>query len=111
MEVSEDGLYWESAGILSDGSVFAWQEFALPEKHRWLRLTAVAGTPVLNEIAVVSADGNSLLALDAGKTVPGETLIDEQADVPLHLSWYDSTYFDEIYHARTAYEHLLGAEP
>ena len=31
VEVSEDGLYWESAGILSDGSVFAWQEFALPE--------------------------------------------------------------------------------
>ena len=65
---------------------------------------------MLNEIAVVSADGNSLLALTL-ENGSGETLIDEQADVPLHLSWYDSTYFDEIYHARTAYEHLLGAEP
>lgn len=110
VEVSEDGLYWESAGILSDGSVFAWQEFALPENTHWLRLTAVAGTPVLNEIAVVSADGNSLLELTL-EDGSGETLIDEQAEVPLHPSWYDSTYFDEIYHARTAYEHLLGAEP
>lgn len=25
--------------------------------------------------------------------------------------WYNSTYFDEIYHARTAYEHLAGTVP
>ena len=28
--------------------------------------------------------------------------------MPDHPSYYNSTYFDEIYHARTAYEHLHG---
>ena len=39
-------------------------------------------------------------------------LIDEpdsmEGDYP---SWYNSTYFDEIYHARTAYEHLHKMQP
>ncbi len=110
VEVSPDGVTWESAGSLTDDSVFAWQEFALPEESRYLRLTAVSGTPVLNEIAVTSRDGESLLSLTL-LDGEGQSLVDEQGEVPLHPTWYDSTYFDEIYHARTAYEHLLGAEP
>ncbi len=39
-------------------------------------------------------------------------LVDEpdsmEGDYP---SWYNSTYFDEIYHARTAYEHLHQMQP
>lgn len=38
-------------------------------------------------------------------------LTDEQNVVPLYPSYMNSTYFDEIYHARTAYEHILGLEP
>lgn len=110
VEVSSDGEVWSSAGILSDDSVFAWQEFQLTEGTQYLRLTAVSGTPVINEIAVITPDGENMveLSLLSGN---GQALIDEQRDVPLHPTWYDSTYFDEIYHARTAYEHLLGAEP
>ena len=35
-------------------------------------------------------------------------LIDEQDTLEGEPGWYNSTYFDEIYHARTAYEHLHG---
>ena len=35
-------------------------------------------------------------------------MIDEQDTVPAEPSYYNSMYFDEIYHARTAYEHLHG---
>ncbi len=110
VEVSSDGTQWVQAGSLTDDSVFAWQEFALPEGTYYLRLTASSGTPVLNEIAVTSLDGQSLLSLTLMEG-EGQALLDEQEAVPLYPSWYDSTYFDEIYHARTAYEHLLGAEP
>ncbi len=110
VEVSSDGSQWVEAGSLTDDSVFAWQEFSLPEGSYYLRLTASSGTPVLNEIAVTSLDGQSLLSLTLVDG-EGQALLDEQAEVPLHPTWYDSTYFDEIYHARTAYEHLLGAEP
>ena len=41
----------------------------------------------------------------------GEALTDEQGVVPLYISYENSTYFDEIYHARTAYEHILQLEP
>ena len=31
--------------------------------------------------------------------------------VPELISWKNSAVFDEIYHPRTAYEHIIGAEP
>ena len=37
--------------------------------------------------------------------------MDEQEQVPLYFGYETSAYFDEIYHARTAYEHLLNLEP
>lgn len=42
---------------------------------------------------------------------PAEHLIDEQDTCVGEPSWYNGTYFDEIYHARTAYEHLHGQAP
>lgn len=35
-------------------------------------------------------------------------LVDEQNTLDGEPNWWNSTYFDEIYHARTAYEHLKG---
>ena len=37
-----------------------------------------------------------------------EKLCDEPFTIDGEPSWWNSTYFDEIYHARTAYEHLNG---
>ena len=42
---------------------------------------------------------------------PAENLIDEQDTLRGEPGWYNGTYFDEIYHARTAYEHLHGEAP
>ena len=38
----------------------------------------------------------------------GGALFDEQALTPASISYRNSMYFDEIYHGRTAYEHLHG---
>ncbi|MBQ6174513.1 MAG: phospholipid carrier-dependent glycosyltransferase [Clostridia bacterium] len=38
----------------------------------------------------------------------GGRIADEQDSLKGDPSWFNSTYFDEIYHARTAYEHLHG---
>lgn len=38
-------------------------------------------------------------------------LIDEQHTLAGEPSWFNSMYFDEIYHARTGYEHLHGLKP
>lgn len=40
-----------------------------------------------------------------------QALIDEQNTLTGEPGWYNSTYFDEIYHARTGYEHLHNQPP
>ena len=40
-----------------------------------------------------------------------EALCDEQDSLEGEPTWYTGTYFDEIYHARTAFEHLHGTTP
>ena len=45
------------------------------------------------------------------ETKPAANLIDEMNTCVGDPSWYNGTYFDEIYHARTAYEHLHGQPP
>ena len=45
-----------------------------------------------------------------GVTGPAE-LFDEQELAPERYHWYNSSYFDEIYHARTAYEHVQNVRP
>jgi len=59
-----------------------------------------------------------LAAFDsAGRQIPlrtvegGAELTDEQGLVPAEPSLLNGMYFDELYHARTAYEHLHGLEP
>jgi len=42
---------------------------------------------------------------------PASNLIDEINTCVGEPGWYNGTYFDEIYHARTAYEHLHGQAP
>ena len=42
---------------------------------------------------------------------PADRLINEQDTCVGEPGWYNGTYFDEIYHARTAYEHLHGQKP
>lgn len=77
----------------------------------WLSLPVTA-----NETYTITLTDASVMELafknDAGEclTVTGESgaLFDEQAQVPDTISYKNSMYFDEIYHGRTAYEHLHG---
>ena len=102
---------------------------------RYFRLSACQLGLKLNEIIFRDTDGRILPAtvLSRSGEASGselysdpENLLDEQdtleklpsfpanaeADgAPAQPSWWNSTYFDEIYHARTAYEFLQGTVP
>ena len=89
-----------------------------PQYVRYLRLTGRAdkdGLLELGELALYSnleGNPNSLISVGELGTQAGDTpLFDEQEMVPDKPSWYNSTYFDEIYHARTAQEHIRGVFP
>ena len=111
VETSTDGRTWSDCGELSAGGtyVFAWAKYSLRTPGSLVRLTALDGNSVLNE-AALKLQGFTTFA-EVTATPGAEALLDEQDTVPYFFTYENSTYFDEIYHARTAYEHILGLEP
>ncbi|MBQ6466196.1 MAG: phospholipid carrier-dependent glycosyltransferase [Oscillospiraceae bacterium] len=108
-ELSPDGEVWLPAGEYSQGyaDLLKWQTPALtaPELPvRYLRVTGYDGAE-LGELALLGPSGEALPWLTASE------LTDEQALVPPEPDYLNSCYFDEIYHARTAVEHLRGMRP
>ncbi len=105
---------------LSDGSVvFANADtFASVQKlsGRFVRINPSQVGLVVNEIIFKDAQGNiipdvTVMGRENGNpTSPlytdPEHLLDEQDTLEGEPGWWNSTYFDEIYHARTAFEHL-----
>ena len=82
---------------------------------RYVRVTAESAGLCLSEFGFWSDSGELLPATIAGRAgeypdyaESPEKLIDEQHCVPQSPSYYNGTYFDEIYHARTAYEMREG---
>ena len=106
LSLSEDGETWTDAAELDQNYValLKWHEIPLSGRARYLRLTA-EGAPELAELTLYDQNGAAL---------PWKTqnaLTDEQALTPAKPGFLNSSYFDEIYHARTALEHLRGMWP
>lgn len=113
-----EAYYWSSQEGFGPGyampqkynDLFKWKEieFDNPQYVQYLRFTGKEnrdGPLELAEVALFDMDGNRVLPTAASP------LLDEQDAVPETISWYNSTYFDEIYHARTAQEHIEGVYP
>ena len=94
------------------GDMFKWKSQTLAMHTQYIRLLVVEGRISLNEVALFDANGNRLSAAVYRQTdgtgndlYPNQqALLDEQNTVPDTPSYLDGMYFDEIYHARTAYE-------
>ncbi len=111
VQVSPDGENWETAAVTQDDYVYQWQNLYFEGvEGRYIRVTANNSNVVINEIA---ARAKSQLYFAELIPVDGNTacLLDEQDSIPVFETYESSSYFDEIYHARTAYEHILGVEP
>lgn len=103
--------YGESFAMTQNyNQLFKWNEivFENPQYIRYLRITGQAnkGLLELGEVALFDMAGNRV-------EVPGSVspLFDEQDMVPDKPTYYDEAYFDEIYHPRTAWEHIRGIAP
>lgn len=89
---------------LTSGSVFYWSETNANVKARYITLSTSGEKLSMKELAVMKDDGYITPVNVSDKGV--NTLFDEQQLVPERASFRNSTYFDEIYHARTAYEFI-----
>ncbi len=92
----------------TEGSVFCWNNVGISEdvfgkKVRFISLSSNNPNLTVKEIAIFDKGGNIVTPsnLADSKINP---MFDEQQLVPERSTFMNSTYFDEIYHARTAYE-------
>ena len=99
---SDDGGTYSYSQVY--GEMFSWRSKSVEFHTRHLRLEPVSGEIVLNELGVFDQNGDPIAAVVSQGD--GAALLDEQDTVPKRPSYYNGMYFDEIYHARTAYEFL-----
>lgn len=104
MSFSYDGENYSEPLNLKTDKVFAWNDFGLSGDFQYVKLVPKSERIYIGEIAIYDIKNNKL-DLEA-ITENAKLLIDEQDTVPEVISYLNSTYFDEIYFARTAYEHL-----
>ncbi len=116
LEVSTDGTVWKKLNKdmkLTD--VWRWNVTSVDARARYICLTADDGRFYINELAFYGETEEERYQPVRAYSLSGndttEFLIDEQDRVVYDFSWYDGTYFDEIYHPRTAYENLTHRYP
>ncbi len=109
---SVDGVEYEKYETIEQNyaELFDWVrgagETSYQARYLWL---GTANDLYLGEVVAVDSAGyaHSLTAVNG----EGTELTDEFDKLPEALSYFTGTYFDEIYHARTAYEHIVGMWP
>ena len=117
LQFSDDGETWREAGTIEQryNDLLKWQDY-FPEAEgvdgsaRYIRIVASAELD-LGEIALYDAEGQLLDAAGFDYDAGCAPLFDEQETVPVRPGYMNSSYFDEIYHARTALEHIENIKP
>lgn len=113
---SDDGITYTAAGTMPQGyaDLFKWLHpqpaDTAPTTAAYVRVTASAHLE-LGELALLDAQGERIAVREITGPASAAALCDEADTVPASSTYFNSSYFDEIYHARTAYEHLRGVYP
>ena len=100
------------------GDMFRWKKIG---GQGWstdeVTLSVTTGSVWFNEIAFFDESDNLVPIVSCEPllgslgNVDAALLFDEQDQVPAEPSYINGMYFDELYHGRTAYEHLNGLAP
>ncbi|WP_223066990.1 glycosyltransferase family 39 protein [Paenibacillus caui] len=98
------------------GKVFKWNTALSLIEARYVKFTAQSPDMYLHEIAIYERGSKTPLKVAAiypsgifsGDTDSPDLLFDEPLTDAYRPSFMNSSYFDEIYHPRTAYEYLQG---
>ena len=103
---------WTKVSDFTMTSVFAWGDAKddaastqVNTTSRYLRLTSNSEKSVVRELVLLDNSGNKITPVNQNEY---KELFDEQDMYPTRSTFRDSTYFDEIYYARTGYEFIHG---
>ncbi len=116
LQFSLDGVTWvdQTAMPQSYADLFKWQYAELLEPFQTVKyIRIIAGSDLyLGEIAIYDGSGRLITTDELIFDLGCAPLFDEQELVPEEgRTQYNSAYFDEIYHARTAYENVQNIYP
>ncbi len=104
--LSEDGETYNYLNTLEANSVFSWQDVDINSNAKYVQLIAAEPNGSIGEVQLY--DENSLPLEETATDDTSAPLVDELDLVPIRISYMNSTYFDEVYFARTAYEYVHG---
>lgn len=102
--VSKDGNKYEEVTTMEDPSSFAWTDTEINKSFQFMKIVSLKAGGYIGEIAAYDKYGDKIVMRASGEK--SKTLVDEQETVPGIISYLNSTYFDEIYFARSAYEYV-----
>jgi Gpi18-like mannosyltransferase len=121
IEFSRDGQNWNDSTPIDANYTknFVWITNNIQVNARYARLTVESVGGMLHELAFYETGKDVPTAVqvlndkrvDKGGPLDPRHLVDEPDQTVFKPSYLYGTYFDEIYHARTAYEHLHGIKP
>lgn len=105
---STDGETYKEIATFEAISSFAWEDLEINASVKNLKLVATEAGTYLGEIQLYNQYGEKVTvnAADDQSVV----IIDEANTVPAKISNINSSYFDEIYFARSAYEYVNGID-
>ncbi|NIK76929.1 Gpi18-like mannosyltransferase/predicted membrane-bound dolichyl-phosphate-mannose-protein mannosyltransferase [Paenibacillus castaneae] len=115
-EFSSDGTEWDHVMEIESShvAVFKWNTQPAALQARYIKLSTIQTGFSMHELAIYEQGSKEPLPIiginDREEASPKRgsisLLFDEQQLAVYESTFMDSSYFDEIYHARTAYEHL-----
>ena len=118
VQQSPDGVNWYDVAVNGQDpntgaeaskftmvSVFCWDKASFYITEPYVRIHCAKECTVLNELVFLDEAGNTVVPVNAQDYM---VLFDEQEMRPEIKTFRNSTYFDEIYHGRTAYEMVEG---
>ncbi len=117
VEVAKSEGGFVGAGEIQTGDADGWSKLSeanpadentysfASDTFRFIRLTTLQDNTQLNELVLTNGEGTLVEIRDHEG---GDELFDEQDGYNKAITFRSGTYFDEIYHARTAYEIVHG---
>ena len=126
IQVSDDGMTWDDGfwAQMTYGDCFKWQYVTTVYEYngnisyantprtftgRYVMITSQQLGTTLYEVILRDPETQEVFEASVIEG-NGEHLIDEQNTFTGEPGWYNSAYFDEIYHARTGYEHYMAMQ-
>jgi Gpi18-like mannosyltransferase len=106
---TEDGFEETFSQVYDD--MFRWKKVTTGFTAESVTVSLYSGAIKLNEMAFFDENGEQIPVKVISSDGTAANLFDEQDVVEATPSYFNGMYFDELYHGRTAYEHLHNLSP